>query len=56
MSFHHSVNSYRLLTLAHNLAIAAGLCRADRNGYDRCAKLYTHDADGWRPGCQRPAP
>lgn len=45
----------RLETLAHNLAIAAGLQRACQLGYDRCAGNH-EGAQLWFPGCGRPAP
>lgn len=51
----------RLRTLAHNLAIAAGLCAAHRLG--RIEMQSWHDQWGgsdprsaWRPGCGRSAP
>lgn len=48
----------RLATLAHNLAIAAGLCRAFEQG----RTFFWRAMDGlpasedWRPGCQKDAP
>jgi hypothetical protein len=42
-------------TLAHNLATAAGLCRAFQLGYNRCASQPYAFAI-WEPGCKRSAP
>jgi hypothetical protein len=50
----------RLDTLASNLAVAAGLCRANVLGYQRgIHDAYKHvddDSDLWRHGCGRSAP
>lgn len=51
-----------LVCLAHNLGIAAGLCRAWRLGYQRgiddefSAWRNTDSNDMWRPGCGKAAP
>lgn len=42
-------------TLAHNLAIAAALCRAWRSGYT-IGGANPQERDWWKPGCQRPMP
>ena len=44
-----------LWTLTSNLVIGAALCRADRNGYGRCANLPLI-GNSWSPGCGRAAP
>jgi hypothetical protein len=46
----------RLATLAHNIAIGAALCEADRLGYRRCSQNWDECEPDWAPGCQRPAP
>lgn len=41
--------------LSHNLAIAAGLCRAHMmGGHSMMARLWSHEP--WDPGCGRAAP
>jgi hypothetical protein len=50
-------------TLAHNLSIAAALCRAFALGYidgadyvSTTGKLTISDGAPWRPGCDKEAP
>ena len=47
-----------LTTLAHNLQIAAGLCRAFDLGVESCFTYCEHwyGSDGWKPGCGCEAP
>lgn len=51
----HECDDWPLATLSHNLAIAAGLCRAHEIG-----RLWGADEDaryvGWTPGCGKRAP
>lgn len=52
-----AVDVERLATLAHNLAIGAGLCESFRLGGKHADDLWDADVRRlWRPGCQRPAP
>ena len=44
-----------LSTLAHNLAVAAGLCRAFELGQDHYEQ-GGYDDENWSPGCKRSAP
>ena len=50
----------RLDTLAHNLAMAGGLCRAYDIGMERMSMIWCRDeidpVRDWRPGCGRTAP
>lgn len=45
---------HTVLTLSHNLAIAAGLCRAWMDGFHSAALLHSAAIfEYWRPGCGR---
>lgn len=55
--------SEALATLAHNIGVAGGLCRAFSLGGRHADDLWAWDhvvgnpdAWLWRPGCRRPAP
>ena len=51
-------NLAALKTFAHNLQIAAGLCRAFDLGVESCFTYCEHwyGPDGWKPGCGKAAP
>ena len=47
-----------MMNLAHNLAVAGGLCRAFQQGVYAAASWTSGQLDGqnaWEPGCARPA-
>ena len=50
----------RLNALAHNLAVAGGLCRAYDIGMERMRMIWCRDeidpVRDWHPGCGRTAP
>ena len=52
------VSWQEITTLAHNLAVAAGLCRAFDLGVESCFTYCEHwyGSDGWKPGCGCEAP
>lgn len=54
----YEVDDPSLATLAHNLAVAGGLCASFNLGCRYADDLWDVDAHSrrWRPGCRRPAP